>query len=249
MYAFGVVLSVFLVVTCFTGCSDDSDGDGPGILVANPNTLDNLGIGQCSAGTTSNGTFQVGPATPPLGTGSFLIVVGADGTNSGEELRFSKYDGVRLDQITQLSYSTYTQVPGALNFVNVTLVLNLDWNGDSIQDDRLYFEPIYQTGAIANFPTQGPPVVDTWQSWDTLIGGWWSINEPMHIPGVGVNTIPAYLALHPDATLLASTMCPGGGGLRISAGFGGTNADNFVGNFDALIVGVNSKVDTYDMEP
>src|SRR5664279_2254769 len=53
------------------------------------------------------GQMVVGPATPPLGTGSANLNVGAGNGDQSVQLRNSDWAGTRLDALTSLSYSTY----------------------------------------------------------------------------------------------------------------------------------------------
>jgi hypothetical protein len=241
--------ALVLSAGCGGSGSDDDPAPAPTgsqIVVARSGTLaTHLIVPRSTAGSTGSTTFVTGPATPPIGTGSVQFSIGSDG-NSGEELRFRAFHGGRLDQITHLSYWTYTQVDG-VGGQTVYLILTLDWDGDGAFDDLLFFEPEYQHGYTAIVPDQGPNLVGVWQDWNALAGGWWSINEPAHQPGANVNTIAAYLALHPNATIVPNNLNLGG--VRLTAGLGAPSWDNFVGNADALAIGVNGTVYIYDFEP
>jgi len=75
-------------------------------------------------------------------------------------------------------------------------VLNVDLNGDGVfhimEDDLLFFEPVYQTPAHGNpaLPDQGPTLLNAWQQWDALAGGWWSLQDIAGAdPGVGVKSL------------------------------------------------------------
>jgi hypothetical protein len=174
--------------------------------------------------------FVSGPAVPPLGSGSYQLLNGPDTGGvadfSFEALRLSLPVGTKLGAITKLSYSTYLLVAGAAPYV----LINLDLNGDGTEEDELIWEPYYQ------FPT----VPFTWQSWDALNTKWWSVYGLYGNQG-DPKTLADYLANvdhSADITIL--------GGMRVCAGYGW--AGGFVGNFDALTIGISGVETTYDFE-
>ena len=87
------------------------------------------------AGAATQG-FVSGPATPPLGSGSYQLSV--PGTWEFEALILDSLAGTRLDAITKLSYSTYLRVAGAAPY----LIFALDLNGGGWAEDELIWEPI-----------------------------------------------------------------------------------------------------------
>jgi hypothetical protein len=224
---------------------DDDFDSGPRRVVVRPGTLAEAGVTPFrtvdSTGTT---TFETGPASPPYGVGSVEFALGANG-GGAEELRFDVLDGVLLDDVTQLSYWTYVDVGSGQQAAY--LILRVDWDGNGTQDDLLFFEPDYQHGYTTDVPDQGDLVLDTWQSWDALAGGWWSLNDPAFPAGAGVDTIETYLLSHPLARVVPGT--DGSGGLRLVAGYGLGAWDGFVGNADGLRVGELGDVVTFDLEP
>jgi hypothetical protein len=233
-----------LAAGCGHSCDDHDDG-GSRTVVVSEESLGEDGVEAFSTpGSTGSTTFEFGPETPPRGDGSVEFQTGADG-NSGEELRFDVLDDVRLDQVTQLSYWTY--VDQGSGGQAPYLILRLDWDGNGTQDDLIFFEPDYQHGYTTDVPDQGDLLVDEWQSWDALRGGWWSVNDPVFGPGADVGTLEEYLAAHANATVVPGT--DGSGGLRLVVGYGAPAWNDFVGNADALEVGVLGGVTTYDFEP
>src|SRR5687767_2654606 len=54
----------------------------------------------------ASGTFRSGPGNPPCGDGSYELSVGADG-NGAAQIRNRTYNGTLLEDIDQLSYSTF----------------------------------------------------------------------------------------------------------------------------------------------
>jgi hypothetical protein len=195
----------------------------------------------------ANVAFVPGPATPPLGTGSAEFRVGPNGDDAAQ-LRNSAYEGTKLSQLTTLSYSTYVQdnLDGQAPYI----ILNVDLDGDlTTTNDRdlLFFEPVYQSADF--FPTnpQGPVALNTWQTWDALNGGWWSLNGTAGAtPGTGVKPLSIILASFPNASIVNTTS---GGGVRLVAGFGAGAWDDFVGNADAFKIGVAGCTTTYNFEP
>jgi hypothetical protein len=195
---------------------------------------------------TGVGEFVDGPATPPLGMGSVRLTTGAHGHLSAQ-LRNPLFRGTRLADLTALTYTTYAmQWDGqALPYI----MLNVDLNGDGVfdltDDDLLFFEPAYQTPATGNLalPDQGPTLLHTWQHWDALGGGWWSLHGiAAAIPGNGVKSLQQYLAAQPEATIVNTIR--GAGGVRLVVGFG-AEQDEFDGNVDAFTIGVQGDDITY----
>ncbi|HEX8128990.1 MAG TPA: thrombospondin type 3 repeat-containing protein, partial [Pyrinomonadaceae bacterium] len=194
--------------------------------------------------------FELGPATPPLGAGSVELAVGPNG-NSAAQMRNSDYGGVSLGDITALSYSTYVSTPGSGGQAPY-IILNLDTNGDTTVDDQLFFEPVYQNGTYTGdtVPNQcgaNPNCVTPgqWQTWNARVGGWWSLDAGTF--GPPLVTLDTYFAANPTARIINSTS--GLGGLRFVTGFGAGSWDNFVGNLDAVTVGVNQNETTFNFEP
>ena len=180
------------------------------------------------AGAATQG-FVSGPATPPLGSGSYQLSV--PGTWEFEALILDSLAGTRLDAITKLSYSTYLRVAGAAPY----LIFALDLNGDGWAEDELIWEPYYQ------LPTS--PFL--WQRWDTIGGLWWS---PDTDPGWSDQQHPVtlvdYLANKPHTAPI--TLAADWGTFRVCAGWGWVP---FVGSFDALTIGISGAETTYEFEP
>ncbi|MEX2546682.1 MAG: hypothetical protein WD830_02705 [Chloroflexota bacterium] len=176
-----------------------------------------------------------------MGTGSAQFNIGADG-DSAAQLANSAYAGTRLDSLTALSYSTYVQQDGSGGQAPY-LILRVDNDGNGTIDDLIFFEPVYQTATF--FPSNPQPslALATWQSWDALNGGWWSLNGIAGAgPGTDVKSLDDYLAAEPDATITNTLTA---GGVRIVTGFGAGAWDNFVGNADSFTINGT----TYDFEP
>ena len=196
---------------------------------------------------TSVGEFVDGPDTPPLGMGSLRLSTGGHGHLSAQ-LRNQLFDGTRLADLTALTYTTFaTKWDGqSLPY----LMLNVDLNGDGAfdldVDDLLFFEPAYQAPATGNpsLPDQGPALLSTWQRWNALAGGWWSLHGiAAATPGAGVKSLQDYVAAQPGATIVNSRF--GAGGVRLVVGFG-EEQEEFDGYVDALTIGVHGNEITYN---
>ncbi len=251
-------------VTCtFTNTKDGVETNTENTIVVHPSGMDswsllNYDISDDSDdnSTTASGTtgaFVAGPATPPLQTGSFnqIVVNGDDATR----LVSSAYNGTPLADITSLAYKTYVAANGGAQATYIQV--RLDRDADGTWDDALFFEPVYQNGTYGmlysqpNVPNQcggNPNCVDlnTWQSWDGMVGGWWSNDDSAG--GPPLTTIAEYVAQYPNTVL--ATDVPS---IRIQAGFGAPVWSNFDGNFDQFVIGVhsgtNTNTTTYDFEP
>jgi hypothetical protein len=196
---------------------------------------------------TGVGEFVNGPETPPLGNGSLRLSAGTHGHLSAQ-LRNRLFHGVRLLDLTALTYTAFaTKWDGqALPYI----VLNVDLNGDGVfalaDDDLLIFEPAYQTPVTGNpsLPDQGPVRLTSWQQWNALAGGWWSLHGIAEAtPGNGVKPLQQYLAAQPQATIVNATN--GAGGIRLVVGFG-EEQDELDGHVDALTIGLHGADITFN---
>ena len=208
------------------------------------------------ANATASGGLVTGPATPPLGTGSAELATG-NGTSGGdgsEELRNTSYDGTKLSTITALSYSTYVTANNGTQFPYLLLRVSRDGLGNNSNIDFFYFRPDLQTPTTGNpsLPDQGSAAMHTWQTWNALEGGW--LSDASVTSGAGgsfsspltVDTISAYLALYPNATI-ENRWNDGLGGLRFTVGFGNPT-DKFVGYVDNFTIGINGVNTTYNFD-
>jgi hypothetical protein len=199
--------------------------------------------------STATAGFVEGPATPPLGVGSGRLSVGSDGDGAAQ-FRQSNFNGTPLSDLTALSYSSYTSNDGtapAVGDQTVYVMLNVDLDGNGTNDTILFFEPEYQHGYTSAVPDQGDNVLNTWQTWDALHGGWWSTTGAAGAnPGGDVKPLSDIVAAFPNARIHNSATS---GSLRLVAGFGAGSWDNFVGNVDNVTVAVGLASATYDFEP
>jgi hypothetical protein len=210
--------------------------DGELIIFVSPGSLD--GFAEQVTGTASI-AFVTGPAVPPcFGTGSVQFAVGADGTSTAA-LRNSLYDLLPLTDLAVLRYSTYISAFGTGGQAPY-LILDINFGVGTAVDEQLFFEPVYQDGTSPPIPDQGTLTLNTWQTWDAIIGGWHT--------GVGpppLFTLADYIALHPAARIVNST----GGGLQIAAGGAAPAWNNFVGNVNSLLVGDADSCIIYEFGP
>lgn len=180
-----------------------------------------------------NGAFRTGPGAPPLGVGSFETVT----PTGADKVTLFNYEhvGTELEDINQMSYSTY-RTTGAVANQLPAINIQVDVNGSAPGGfTTLVFEPVYNTN-------QGAIQDGIWQTWDAYSGGqaiWWSSNP---IPGapnrdtfVTWNTI---LANNPDAVIL--------GGFGINQGSGNPA---LTASTDALNIGYNDFCVTYNFDP
>lgn len=221
-----------------------------------------------SGGTiTSSYGFEIGPGSPPAGSGSAEFKTGSDG-DSFAELRNVNFHGVKLSDLTSLTYSTFVTAKTVGQCVAGYILLSVDVDGDGVfdplggPDDGLFFEPCYQTGTYVTeppgqlIPVQCPnpdPLCFSeggWVSWNALNGGWWSAKYGGS-GGPPLTLLPNYLAKlagmnYPSPKIANSGPCLGG--LRLRAGPGPGAWPNFEGNVDKLTVGVSGMNTTYDFE-
>ena len=192
----------------------------------------------CGAPPTASQAFVSGPGNPPAGKGSREFRIGPNG-DSFETYRNRNYNGMLLEDLTELSYWTYVQQNNSGQAVYLNLLV--DWNNDGVTDDQLFFEPVYQNGDFG-FPDQSDVTVGVWQKWDAMIGGWWALSAGTF--GPPLVSLEDYIAAHPGARLTLGTV----GSIRLAAGCGGAAWANFVGNADAVTIGFNGQSTTYDFE-
>jgi hypothetical protein len=196
---------------------------------------------------TGTGTFENGPETPPLGTGSFEART--PDSSAKVQLFTDRYDGVRLADIDGIGYSTYQEAAPSPSVAMVALNARIDLSGDGQPDAYLVYEPYQDYGNAAIVP-------DEWQDWDAYRGGtakWW-INTGAGGCGQATPcTWTQIVTAFPNATIeegvscgnatFPKPVCPGSLGINQGSGNQGT-----VSNADALYVSVNGDKTTFDFE-
>ena len=177
--------------------------------------LDN-GFNVC--GSCQNGSMVYGPATPPLGVGSANIGTTPGNGAGAATIGTTDLNGIALSALTALTYSTYDTLNNGSQFPFLRLHISYTGtaNGGGAGSDSLFFEPPYQTPATGNpsLPTQGNEVMNLWQNWNALAGGWWDNNNVAHAgqrfggPGGtydGVAPLSTFLSFYTSATITGSS--------------------------------------------
>jgi hypothetical protein len=171
-------------------------------------------------------TYVTGADTPPLGTGSLNHQTG-DGSGGGGATgrggrlwsTIDDLNGVRLADITEISYSTYRAAASPDTALQPTINLYVDLAGDgnafsftngafpaappATNDALLVFEPTYTDNAASL-------VEGTWQRWTITQsnGLWWDVrnNAATNSPcGSGCRTLGEIAASFPTARVYGST--------------------------------------------
>jgi hypothetical protein len=202
---------------------------------------------------TGSGSFVSGPNGAD-GSGSAQLQVDSSG---GEALANGLFAGTPFNQLSFLSYKTYT----ANSSANVpTLQFDTDYDSadtTTAYQGRVVFEP-----SLAGAATIAS---EEWQTWNPLTtpSGWWQTGTPIvnNTPGSKLCTEASPCSWselrsdYPNAAIRPVTGQSSGqpiaGGMWLKAGGGWTGG--FTGNVDSLTVavangGVNGTV-TYDFEP
>jgi len=251
----GMTQTGTVILNVANGAVTDTAGNNSGVALITDNEVqfnlvntdvivssaDMLGWGFLTETPNGTGSFVTGPATPPMGTGSARLTVDATG---GQIIGKLAYGGTRLDQITQLTYSTYQN-----NNTNTAAAIAFQFNLDEDLTDantafqgRLVYEPTYDTSVTVQ---QG-----VWQNWNVLSPTakfWASPNANSTIdtacPQGNPCTLAQVLAAYPNLGIHAS---PTLGAVIFKVGGGIGSA--FDGNVDKFTIGVNSANTTFDFE-
>jgi len=197
------------------------------------------------------GQIVTGPATPPLGVGSANLSTTPGNGGGASTIGSTGLNGTLLSELTALTYSTYdtTNNGSQFPFLRIHITYTNTLNNDGAGSDSLFFEPPYQTPSTGNggLPDQGLPVLNTWQTWNALAGGWWTNNGLGGSGGTSVVSFSTIENFYIGATISGSSYFANDG---ISLTVGEANpGDNFNGYVDNVTVGVNSANTTYNFEP
>lgn len=190
--------------------------------------------------------FINAPSNPLLGNGSLQF---NSPDKSFARLRDTTHSGIRLSDLTALSYSTYIEKSDSI-VDDQFLAILLDLDGDGKSDTHICFDPRYQSKPfIAGLiPDQGTTIKNKWQTWDAFHGGWFVggviTDDPDH-NGWFFN-LEAYINKYPTATIVNDPL-KGGGAIRLSVG-GPVYSKNFIGYADNFKIGVRGVTTTYDFE-
>jgi hypothetical protein len=231
----------FLIDNLSLNSANDADADGDAdsttVLVTQANMN---GWFFFNEGANGSGAIELGPATPPLGSGSANLIVDSTGRHF---LGTQAYAGTRLDQISEMRYSTYKNT-NSDQAIDITLQFDIDYNATDANtafQGRLVFEP-YITGTN--------PQQNVWQTWRPLAGKWWASRTNATgsnglCPQSAPCTWPQVLANFPNAGIHANYGTPGV--LLFRAG--GPWASGYDGNVDAFTIGVVNTFTTFDFDP
>ncbi len=120
------------------------------------------------SGSGYSGTAQMvngpgGPPSQPDGPGAAYLATNATYGDGAETIATNVFNGTLLSSITTLNYWANMTTNNGSQFPY--LIIGISTTGSSTADDFLEFEPPYSS--------QQTEVLNTWQSWDTLQGGWY----------------------------------------------------------------------------
>lgn len=164
---------------------------------------------------------------------------GTDG-NSFVRVRQNGYHGVKLSEITGVSYDSYVEAGPAGQAPY--LMLRVDYKGTNAWDDLLIFEPKYN-GSVA----QG-----VWQSWsfDFNNGLFWSKKAVGGSTTAAPKTLAQIQAAYPDAEISIVNDGDNYGGILLGAGkdWSTGNWANFTGYMDNLVISVNGEETTFNFD-
>jgi hypothetical protein len=235
------VFSIFVVLALVMAVVPVLSVGAAGTVIVTPADLNGwFAYDDTYPGGTTN--FISGPGAVPAGTGSLQFTL----TGSARMLMGTiAYAGTRLDQITNLQYSTYRSSVDAGNLLAVTLQFDMDYDltdSTTSWQSRLVFEPYFTAGS-------GNILQNTWDTWTPLTGKWWMAGTPIVANSAVANPCPqsspctwnTVLTAFPDAGLRSDV-----GVLWFKAGGPWTSFD---GNVDAFTIGINNDDTTYDFEP
>lgn len=170
--------------------------------------------------------FVNGPATPPLGTGSFEFDIPP--LSPHVFIHNSAINGVPLGNITALRYSTYVTASSLPN-IAPRMILTIDTQDPMMPFDQIEFIPA----------SQGPVTTGVWQQWNAGAGVWHSL---FAFPAPPPFTLASYLAAHPGARIMS---LPSPGGLAVIAGCDGSTQQ---ASIDAVTFAISGASTTYDFE-
>jgi hypothetical protein len=227
------------------------------IIEVTPGNMDGWAFGSFS--TTSDPVnpgditeLVDGPATPPLGSGSAELATASGAGGDAVFIESSVLDGVKLSNLTSLSYSTYVTSNNGQQFPFIKLTIETDPGQADNAFDAVYFEPPYQapgTGDPSITPGQEATALNTWQSWNVLSGDIYA--DSAAGPGTDGESFADYLAANPNATIDTDPSA-GYDSIRITSGEGGSS-DNFTGYVDDVTLGFENGIggttnETFDFE-
>jgi hypothetical protein len=211
-------------------------------VVVTPANMQNWAFVNDQTEGAGTGTMVTGPATAPLGTGSADLTVA--NTSDGQILALANpsYAGVKLSDLTALSYSTYQNASNPSNAQAIALQFDVSKDvtaGSQPYQGRIIFEPYNNNG--------GTVPLGSWNTWDALNSGngvWWLSHAASQFSNncsqASPCTLNQLIALYPNIGIWTD------GAVVLKAGSGWTSFD---GNVDALTVGIDNNNTVYDFDP
>jgi hypothetical protein len=201
--------------------------------------------------TTNNATGKIvsGPAGQPGGLLPGSVEFKTMSSPGGKPQLYapSSLAGVKFADLTALSYSTYiSQYASGGTWLVHTINVKIDLDGNLAGTGDQYtmvFEPCYTTICTGSIQP-----LNTWATWNALAPGaiWWSTGS---IPGTAFTTpfgsyatLTSIYTIYPNAVVAFIVFQAG-------QGSGGAPWENFIGNLDGVVIGVNGGNSTYDFEP
>jgi hypothetical protein len=212
-------------------------------IVVTPSAMQGWAFVNDQVGGAGTGALVIGPATPPLGTGSAQLT--ATSTTDGQIL-VAPYAGITFADLATLMYSTYQAAPNTGNATAIALQFNVASTSSDVNatwQGRIVFEPYVNNG--------GAVIAGSWNTWNALNGVWW-LTKPASFPLVACGqatpcSLATLEAAYPNIGVNGN---PTLGAVLFKAG---SNWSNFNGNVDKLVIGVtdgsNTNTTTYDFEP
>lgn len=205
-------------------------------VTVSPDTMNNWWFNEEAA--NGAGSFETGPDTPPLESGSAHFDVDSTG-----ELVLGTYgfQGTRLDTIETLAYSSYRATGTPLTAPS--LQIDIDTNttdATTTWEGRLVYEPHF-----TNTVNTGE-----WQTWNTQDnapdGNWWFTEAPGNTACSEADpcTWTEILTAYPDAGVRNAGTTTGAVLFKTEAPDGG-----FEGNVDNFIIEVDTHTTIFDFEP
>ncbi len=184
-------------------------------------------------------SFEIGPDSLPNGSlGSLKLQSGTRGSKA--IMSSNEFDGIKLSDITDLSYDTYVSSSTGANLAPyINIYFDLDNNGiydGGVNDDFITFSTSEAGETV---------VLNSWQSWDLTSVDWYSRYGKL-TNGVRVRDIFTSIQTNfPNATII-DPYNTGGGGFIINGGDSSTEGwSNFTGYVDNLVLNSHN----YDFEP
>lgn len=204
----------------------------------------------------ATGAMVTGPPGQPLGTGSAHIATNTLAGDGAELIQTNNFNGTPLSALTSLSYWANMANNGPVNnqqFPYLTVAISTDGNpidpsGSNL--DFITFEPPYQTHATGNasLPDQGPTILNKWQPWNAVEGGWYD-GTIGGDGGTNVQPLSAFESAYPSATIAdPSPAFAGFDGVALQVGFA-DQTSTFDGYVDDFVLGTAAGATTYDFDP